>query len=90
MQAVSTTDEGAALSSAPRCHGLALLTVFWLGEYTDMFVDELGHSEGLPFNEMATAIYRANALAHEQPTPKPEELPWIAGNAIVFHERVWK
>jgi hypothetical protein len=60
------------------------------GEYRDMFVDELGHIRAggpKPRNEVATAIYRHNWLKHEG--GEPEDLPWIAGTAIVFDRIVW-
>jgi hypothetical protein len=59
-------------------------------EYRDMFVDELGHMrlEGAkPRNDAATAIYRNNWLTHEG--GEPDDLPWIAGDAIVFDRIVW-
>lgn len=61
----------------------------WFGEkYTDMFVDEVGIEKGLPRNERATEIYRANWLrAH--PKDDPESLPHVAGVAVVFDARVW-
>lgn len=58
------------------------------GFYTDMFVDEMGLIDGLPRNDRATKIYRANHLTFQKPA-FPETLPYIAGPAIVFHRRVW-
>jgi hypothetical protein len=57
---------------------------------SDMFVYELGHviKPPLPRNEEATAIYRRNALLHQGYTD-PEELPWIAGPAVLFQHIVW-
>lgn len=60
------------------------------GQYRDMFVDEIGHHKHLPLNEQATAIYRANSLAHEQPPPDPDEMPTIVGDAVLFDQQVWK
>jgi hypothetical protein len=62
----------------------------WHNEkYLDMFVDETGVLKELPFNNKATTIYRANWKAHE-PNPGPDdELPYIAGNAVLFMEKVW-
>lgn len=57
-------------------------------EYRDMFVDELGHQHGRPRNNKATAIYRNNWLQHHG--GDPEELPWIAGDAVVFDRIVWR
>ncbi|MGO8241282.1 hypothetical protein ACC806_34660 [Rhizobium ruizarguesonis] len=58
--------------------------------HCDMFVNELGHvvKPPLPRNEEATAIYRRNALMHQGYTD-PEELPWIAGPAVLFEHTVW-
>jgi hypothetical protein len=58
---------------------------------SDMFVNELGHvvKPPLPRNEEATAIYRRNALLHQGYTD-PEELPWIAGPAVLFEHIVWR
>jgi hypothetical protein len=59
-------------------------------EYRDMFVDELGHMRQggpRPRNEAATAIYRHNWLQHEG--GEPDDLPWIAGTAIVFDRIIW-
>lgn len=59
------------------------------GKYLDMFVDETGVLDQLPLNTAATAVYRANWMAHE-PNPGPvDELPIIAGDAVLFLEKVW-
>lgn len=58
------------------------------GLYTDMFVHEEGHAAGLPRNEAATEIYRANWLSRN-PGGDPESVPWIAGTAVLFSRRVW-
>lgn len=58
------------------------------GFRTDMFVDEMGLIDGLPRNDRATRIYRANWLTQHPETP-PEGLSYIAGPAILFHRRVW-
>lgn len=66
------------------------VTVWYDSRYLDMFVDETGVLKELPMNMRATAIYRANVQAHE-PNPEPEdEMPFIAGNAVLFLEKVWK
>jgi hypothetical protein len=57
--------------------------------YTDMFVHEMGQLLYLPRNEPATVLYRNNVLIHEVPAPSPEDLPTIAGAAILFERRVW-
>jgi hypothetical protein len=56
----------------------------------DMFVNELGHvvDPPLPRNEAATDIYRRNALMYHG-YDDPEELPWIAGPAVLFEKIVW-
>jgi hypothetical protein len=54
----------------------------------DLFVDEIGHLKGLPFNEEATRLYRAAHLA-TYPGDDPHELPWIAGDAVLFMRKVW-
>jgi hypothetical protein len=59
--------------------------------YRDLFVNEMGHVRQMPRNELATAIYRNNVLVHEpMGYPVPEALPWIAGPAVLFRERVWR
>jgi hypothetical protein len=66
------------------------VTVWYDGRYLDMFVDETGVLKALPYNNVATTIYRANTLAHE-PDPGPvDELPYIAGSAVLFLDKVWK
>ncbi len=62
-------------------------------DYLDMFVDELGRyihdgHFGKPRNHAATAIYRANWLRAEG--GHPEDLHWIAGDAIVFDRQIWR
>jgi len=64
------------------------VTVLHDGKYTDMFVDEMGFSKGLPRNEKATTIYRNNWLS-SHPTVDPEALNFIVGPAVLFHRRVW-
>jgi hypothetical protein len=57
----------------------------------DLFIDEMGHVRETPKprNEAATRIYRANWLrAH--PDCEPEELPFIAGDAVLFERIVWR
>jgi len=54
----------------------------------DMFVDDDGHSKGLPRNETATVIYRRNWLLRH-PDVDPESIPFIVGPAVLFHRRVW-
>ena len=64
------------------------VSVLHAGEPADMFVHEDGHSAGLPRNEAATAIYRASWL-QLNPKDDPEDLPWIAGPAVIFDRIVW-
>jgi hypothetical protein len=61
----------------------------------DMFVSALGHlrlndddSDGVPFNPIATSIYRAN-LMRARPGTDPETVPAIVGTAVVFDRVVW-
>lgn len=58
----------------------------------DMFVNEFGHvlaTGPLPRNGAATDIYRRNALLNQGFTD-PEDLPWIAGPAVLFEKIVWR
>ena len=64
------------------------VSVLFKGERADMFVDEIGLMKGLPRNDAATDIYRANTLARH-PNTAPESLSYIAGTAILFMRRVW-
>ncbi len=64
------------------------VTVLWQDRRADMFVDEIGVLKDLPYNEEATAIYRANWLA-QHPATEPEALPFIAGPAVLFDDIVW-
>lgn len=56
------------------------------GQYRDLFVAERG--EGLPRNEKATALYRANYLT-AFPKTDPESLPAVYGPAVLFSRPVW-
>ena len=58
------------------------------GRRADMFVDEAFHAKGLPRNAAATAIYQANWM-EQHPDDDPEDLPWIAGDAVLFGRPVW-
>jgi hypothetical protein len=64
------------------------VSVLFKGAPADMFVDETGVLKGLPRNEAATAIYRANWLK-QHPEQDPEALPHIAGTAVVTGRRIW-
>lgn len=56
--------------------------------HLDMFVNDVGVLDGLPRNEAATTIYRRNwMLAH--PKDNPDDLPHIAGTAVLLDRRVW-
>jgi hypothetical protein len=59
-----------------------------LGEWTDMFIDDMGALKRLPRNDHATTIYR-NGLLSKNPNEDPETLPYIAGPAVVFFRPVW-
>ena len=59
------------------------------GERRDMFVEELGHvrkTGAKPLNEAATKIYRNNMVSQGA---RPEDLPTIVGDAVLFHRIVW-
>ncbi len=61
--------------------------------YLDMFVNEIGHiaNPPMPRNEAATVHYRRNVIFHQPDTvDDPEELPWIAGAAVLFRDNVWR
>ena len=75
------------------------VSVLWLhpekyiNKRSDMFVDEVGQLKGLPRNDKATEIYRRATMLGRSAAPKPadpEELPWIAGTAIVFDRIIWR
>lgn len=53
-----------------------------------MFVDEMGHQARKPRNHAATAVYRANWLRAEG--GDAEDLPWIAGDAVLIDRIVWR
>jgi hypothetical protein len=59
-----------------------------LGEWTDMFVDEMAALRRLPRNDAATRIYR-NGFLSKRPDDDPETLPYVAGAAVVFLRTVW-
>jgi hypothetical protein len=59
-----------------------------LGQWTDMFVDEMGALRRLPRNDAATKIYRNGHLSR-RPDDDPETLPYIAGTAVVFLRPIW-
>ena len=69
-------------------NGMEHVLVLLAGRPADMFVDEIGVLKGLPRNEKATLIYRANWMARH-PKCDRETLPWIAGAAVLFYRRVW-
>lgn len=60
-------------------------------DYRDMFVDEMGLVGDPPAarNATATILYRANWL-RVHPEDDPEDLPYIAGTAVVFDRVVWR
>lgn len=68
------------------------VTVWHGGKRTDMFVDEIGHQKRLERNNVATEIYRAATMAGMTGMEIPEDpdtLHWIAGEAVLFDDRVW-
>lgn len=64
------------------------VTVFWNGEYTDMFVGETSALRGLPVNEMASKIYNNNLVVHDPSNPRAGT-GTIYGTAVLFSRRVW-
>lgn len=74
----------------PQLDGATLehVAVLHEGERRDMFVDDHGSIKGLPRNEAATEIYRANSMARD-PKLDPETLPAIYGPAVLFGRRIW-
>jgi hypothetical protein len=71
---------------APAAH-YEHVNVFWNGTYLDMFVDEMGLTNGLPINPRATEVYLNNVRVHQ-----PELLidaTSIHGPAVLFDRKVW-
>lgn len=64
------------------------VTVLHDGQRRDMFVDEEGRIKGMTRNERATAIYRTAWLSRN-PGKSADDLPFIAGPAVLFTKRVW-
>jgi hypothetical protein len=60
----------------------------YLGQWTDMFVDEMGALRRRRRNDPATLIYR-NGFLSKHPGDDPEKLPYIAGPAVVFLRPIW-
>lgn len=77
-----------AIPSLNGGHAFERVNVWLNDHYTDMFVDEVGVLKDLPRNYLATAIYRANWL-RQHPETGPEDMPHIAGVAVLFSDRVW-
>lgn len=71
------------------CGDLERVRVWHEEKYLDMFVDDDSIAKMLPPNEAATAIYRANVLAHQKPTPDLKTLPFVRGPAVLFYRQVW-
>jgi hypothetical protein len=69
------------------CH-LEHVSVLYNGRPADMFADERGRIKRLRRNEAATAIYRSAWLGRH-PGAMAEDLPWIAGTAVLFDRVVW-
>jgi hypothetical protein len=76
----------------PHLCGANLLHVLVLcpdtGNWTDMFIDDMGALKRLARNEAATRIYRNDFLS-KNPNADPEQLQYIAGPAVVFLRPVW-
>jgi hypothetical protein len=64
------------------------VSVIYKKRRADMFVDDEGRTAGLPRNDRATAIYREWSMSQRR-YDDPEDIPWIAGTAIIFHRLVW-
>lgn len=64
------------------------VTVLHEGQRRDMIVDEEGRLKGMLRNERATAIYRT-AWMLRNPGKDADELPHIAGPAVLFTRRCW-
>ena len=65
------------------------VSVLFEDEATDMFIDEIGHMRiggPKPSNKAATEIFQAHPVSKGL---RPEELPIILGDVVVFHRRVW-
>lgn len=58
--------------------------------YLDMFVNELGHLQGLPLNVTATAIYHNNVRVHDPRRAASQVMPVIVGDAVLFEKVVWR
>ena len=59
----------------------------------DLFVHERGRLLALPRNDAATVLYRRATMMGHTFLAIPahaEELPWIAGVAVLFERRVWR
>jgi hypothetical protein len=65
-----------------------LVKVLDEGKAREMFVDELATPKELPRNERATKLYR-DFLSERFPDVARDDMPHIAGTAIVFDEQVW-
>lgn len=64
------------------------VNVLFDDRHCDMFVDDMGILNGQYRNDVATDIYRAASMRRD-PQQDPENMPYIAGTAIVFTRRVW-
>lgn len=58
------------------------------GQPVDMFVDEHGLLTDQPLNLAATMIYQAHIAGYAVPVVR-SALPYIVGDAVLFHRRVW-
>jgi hypothetical protein len=71
---------------------LEQVAVLYKDRPADMFVSEYGHLDHgtrgpLPRNDAATDIYRAHWRGNH-PNDDPDTLPWIAGPAVLFTNRI--
>lgn len=62
------------------------VAVLFEGKPCDMFVDENGHSRGLPPNAQATAVYHNATKTRGEST---KDAPIVVGPAVLFTRKVW-
>lgn len=65
------------------------ITVLHEKQRRDMFCDEDFQAKELPFNELATSIYRAWTMS-QRPGQDPNKLPAVCGPALLFGRIVWR
>jgi len=70
--------------------GFERVRVLWDGKERDLFVDEMGHPKGLSPNRQATIVYRSAMVQHDPLVEAREDMPWIAGDAVLFDRSFWR